>query len=573
MGSSSTSGPAPEPDDSRIGRARLVTTLLKGGAVTAREVVAAAAGLSALSLAVFGAHIAHGGFVADDWWQHADTRRFRAASGLFEAVRSFHDEVPLRGRPVEAFVTTVLHNALGEGPRPYLVWAVLTWAVAATLVYVLVRQVGLERIHAAAIGSLCVLFPAGDSSRFWSTASIYGVTAIFFLSGAVIALRGMREHGRRAVLFHGAADVCFLLSLLTHEVAAVAMLVTVLLYRLRGSWAAARRRWVADLATLGVAAGLSFLLGVERTVRPLSEQIDHAKTILREARVLFVTTGVPDGPVRVPTLIALGIVAVGLLMWRYLPEADEARGEIRRWLIACAAGAVAIGVAYAPYVAATDYYSPIPYSAPANRVNILATPGFALLFYALAMLASVLLLRGLARWRLWATGVAVVITMGLAVTWVQELNRDRQVWNRATARARTILDSMQATIPSPPPGTTVYMFGTEQRYEDVPIFESSWDLNGAVKLLWDDPTLRGIPWPSVTGHFSPGLGPQGRGVSCGPLSVQPHGLPFGPEHASPYGRTVFVDVSTETATWIRNPSACRAAVARLVTPFLTNDGA
>ena len=67
-----------------------------------------------------------------------------------------------------------------------------------------------------------------------------------------------------------------------------------------------------------------------------------------------------------------------------------------------------------------------------------------------------------------------MITIGLAVTWVQELNRDRQVWNRAATRARTILDSMQAAIPAPPPGTTVYMFGTEQRYEDVPIFESSW---------------------------------------------------------------------------------------------------
>ena len=562
---------ATEPEDTRIGRSRLARALLWSGTVTVREVVAAGAGLIALSLAVFGAHIAHGGFVSDDWWQHADTRGFRAASGLFEAVRSFHDEVPLRGRPVEAFITTVLHNALGEGPRPYLVWAVLAWAVAATLVYVLLRQVGLERIHAAAIGSLCVLFPAGDSSRFWSTASIYSVTAIFFLLGAVIALRGMREHGRRAVLLHGAADVCFLLSLLTHEVAAVAMLVTVLLYRLRGSWGASARRWVADLATLGVAAGLAFLLGVERTVRPLSDQFEHAKAILREARVLFVTTGVPDGPVRVPTLIAAGFVAVGLLMWRYLPKANEARGEIRRWLIACAAGAVAIGVAYAPYVAATDYYSPIPFSAPANRVNILATPGFALLLYALVMLASVLLLRGVSHWRLWATGVAVVVTLGLAVTWVQELNRDRQVWNRAAARARTILDSLQTAIPSPPQGTTVYVFGTEQRYEDVPIFESSWDLNGAVKLLWDDQTLRGIPWPSVTGHFSPGPGPQGRGVTCGPRSVQPHGLPFGPEHASPYGRTVFVDFATESVTWVRSPSACRTAVARLVTPLLTTD--
>jgi hypothetical protein len=542
--------------------------LLWSGAVTAREVVLAGLGLIALSLAVFAAHIANGGFISDDWWQHADTRRFRAAFGLFGAIREFHDEVPIRGRPVEAFVTTVLHNALGEGPRPYVVWAVVAWALAATLFYVLLRQVGLERIHAGAIAGLAVLFPAGDSSRFWSTASIYSVTAIFFLLGAVIALRGMRERGRRAIVLHGVADVCFLLSLLTHEVAAVAMLFTVLLYRLRGQWSAAVRRWGADLATLAVAAGISFGLGVERKVQPLSAQLDHAKVIVREARVLFVTTGVPDGPVRLPMLIVLVLIVSGAAVWRFLPETDPARREIGRWLIGCAGGVLAIAAAYAPYVAATAYYSPIPYSAPANRVNILATPGFALLFYALAMLAAVLLLRHLPHWRLWATGLAIVMAVGLAATWARHLDREREVWNHASARGRTILDSLQRAVPSPPPGTTVYLFGTEQRIEDVPVFESSWDLDGAVKLLWDDPTLRGIPWPSVTGHFNPGTGSEGRGVSCGPQSVQPHGLPFGREHESPYGQAVFVDVGTDTVTWIRNRSACRAAVARFVTPIL-----
>ena len=100
------------------------------------------------------------------------------------------------------------------------------------------------------------------------------------------------------------------------------------------------------------------------------------------------TTGVPDGPARLPTLIVLALLGIAVAVWRFLPGETDVRRELGRWLVACAAGTLALLAAYAPFVPGGLYYSPLAPYPLANRVNIFATPAFVLFFYSLAMVAA-----------------------------------------------------------------------------------------------------------------------------------------------------------------------------------------
>jgi len=111
-----------------------------------------------------------------------------------------------------------------------------------------------------------------------------------------------------------------------------------------------------------------------------------------------------------------------------------------------------------------------------------------------------------------------------------------------------------ATLARSPRAGTTLLLGDYDEYDSqnwVPVFASTWDFNGAVQLLYRDPTLFGYP-------VLPGFGCASTGLS---------GLPNASSDV-PYHEIVFVDVGRHLIADVNKQATC-AAVSLLGRLFLT----
>lgn len=537
--------------------------LLDAAPCTRLESLAVAGFLLALAFAVFGIHVARGALSFDDWTLAYDVHH----GGFFG---SFHDLLTgdvLTGkspaRPVEVAYNVIVYSLFGQHAALHLALGVVLAALVAFLFYLVLRRLHLERLHAGAIATLVLLFPAADSTVFWVTGAIAHVTVALYLLGLICTLRAFRAQGRVGLVLHGAAIVLYAASILQYQIAAPFILLSVLVYRLGGtSWRRSVRRWGVDVAVaLGALAFVQAKL--DRQKGSLGDDLRHAKDIARGARRLLESLGVLNGANRLPTIgmVVLLLIFGAAAVW--LPARDTVRQQLRRWLFIVGAGFVTIGSAYAIFVPGDFYYYPLT-PGIGNRVNAAAALGFGLVFYGLAVLVGLLIGRVVSRTNTTsiAAGIACAATLALAVAYISELNSDRRPYDRAASLQREALAVVRHEVPRPAPNTTVYLFGIDGEITpNVFTFVRTNDLTAALRLLWKDDTLAGVPVSSTAPDW-PGNSPEDSGITCGAAGVQPHGWLFDHQRPTRYGRTLFVDVQTRSSALIRSSSGCRVALGR-----------
>jgi len=547
--------------------ARLVAHLLVRGASTRLEAVVAAAVFLGVAFLVYGGHISTGGFTLDDWGYAGEAER---ANGLLELFRNLMDSdrgvLSAGGRPLGAAYLALTHTLFGGTAELHLALAIVLAALVSWLLYLVLRELRMERVHAGAISMLVLLFPASDSVRLWPAAATSLVAISFFLLGLLLALRAFAAEGRRAIVLHGISLACYAASILQYEIASGCIVLAGLVYLVRTTRRAAFFRWLADLTV--VASSLLYLRATTtRGVASVSDSFDRARNIQGEARQLLAQVGIQDGATRLPTVVSAVVILACVLLFLRVRREDPLRRELRRWLVTALAGVLAVGAGYVIFAGAADtFYMPLR-PGFGNRTNAAATIGYCVLLYSLAMLAGLLLVKSVAVLRRaapatgWASAFAVGVAAVLGVAWVVELDGDRRAWGRAEAIRAQTLDVLR-TLPPPPSGTTVYTFGIAGETAPLVItFVGYWDLRGAVRVLWDDQSLRAVPSPTIE-RDAPGNAEDDWGIGCGRTAAEPRGFQWNPKDASAYGRTLFVDVPSGRHEVIRSERQCKAAVAR-----------
>jgi len=515
------------------------------------------------AFAVFGPHITGGGFVLDDWAFAADSERFGGILNFTSEMFGSDVIVNARGRPLSVLYFATTHHVFGTSTELHLALAVLLGAAMSVLLYVLLRTLAMPRLHAGAIAALVLFFPAADAARLWPTAATAELAISIYIGGLLLALRGLRSSGRSATFFHGGALALYAASLLTYEVIAGAVLLTGLVYLLRAPWRRVVPRWGADLLLLGV--GLVYvrevrsggLLGVE-------QQVENARTFQGEARTLLSYLGITGGPPRLSLELVALILLAAVFLARFLSRRDVLRRDLRRWLAVSLAGVVVIGAGYLALIPSTGR-TPLD-AGFGNRINIAASVGYTLFIYAVVALVALMVVRALAVFlplrsaRAWAAGLAVAGAVLLGVVWVQEVRDDLNSWDRAHRVQERTLAVLQ-TSPRPSPGSTIYTFGVPGAIAPgIVTFTTSFDLIGAVRLLWDDRTLLAYPSPSLERDFWENTGADW-GLECTPTSVLPRGR-YSTRVPSPYGKVVFVNVPAKRSIVVRSRSQCRAWASR-----------
>jgi hypothetical protein len=254
-------------------------------------------------------------------------------------------------------------------------------------------------------------------------------------------------------------------------------------------------------------------------------------------------------------MVALGLMLVaGAAAYLWLPgtrRQDQGWG-MRGWLWLAGAGLAITALGWAMFIPADPYYTPSVYGFT-NRVNGLA--GFGLIVFVYACLGMVGSLVGavLLGRRYVPALVTVTLAAGLGATYVHVLERHGHIWDAAFRAEKDATARIKAAFPDLPRGTTIFV-SDYPAYQTlgVPIFAVAWDLDGRLKLLYGDNSIRAYP---ITSEM---------GLSCGKRGFRPQGVDATGEKVAivRYGTARFLDLSTGNWTMPHDWRQCLAAKER-----------
>ena len=508
-----------------------------------RELLAAAGVLLAVGLLAYGSYVAHGGFYSDDW-SNAAGYRFSESPRYWSTVSELTGE--LGGRPMLAALLPVPHALFGVDPAAQLALALALGIATSWCLYLLLRTLSLPPLHAGAISVLALLFPWSDAIRLWATASINSVSVCLFLLGLVVAIHGLRHRGRAGLAMHAGADVLYLLSLLTYEVAAAAALLAGLLYLGRAPGASVARRWLADVVVVLAGLGYSYLSTVKaRHVGSISERLTDIGDFAREGALLLGSALLPLGSLSrsaAALVLLLAAAAAGFAILRVRRDGDP---ELRGWLRWMAVGAVTISAAYFMFLG-SNLHPRDP--GIHTRINLFAGLGYCVLVYAILAAAGHLLFGPGPRAIAATLSAAAVVALGYGIL----LRDDQGDWRRASDLQDRVLAAVDSELPGLPPHSHLLTVGhPSQSAPGVQVFSKDWDLSGALKLESGDPTARGYP---ILRDVAVRCARRGIGI----IGPQPYG-----RFVAPYASTYALDVGERRAWRLSSAESCRRTLPTL----------
>jgi hypothetical protein len=523
---------------------------------TRREALLAGAGYVVLTVLVYARMVAGAGVLHDDWTfiEHYSTFAIHGPVGTaFAAVGTNGGD-----RPVGFFILGFLYRALGAHQAEYIVMLAIVALAVAWLLWRVLREVGCPSAPAFAIGGLSMLIPVSDAVRFWPAAASADIALALILAGLLAALTGTRKVGAASVLWHAGALVLYLASMLVYEAGITLVPLLFLVYRARTAWVQAIRRGAADW----VAAGLVIIWSSAHTTKSKDSSsgvMDRVHQIIDEGGQIYASMGTSlgfrTGQLRVALsfvhlveLATVAVIVLAVVRMVRLPQGDALRGLLGRWLWLAAAGLVTVGAGHATLFAISGY-SPLGAGID-NRVNVVAAVGYVLLTYSVLMLAALAVsVRRFPTW--WPVLAAVGIAVVMAGIYGRRLNEDESTYIDAHTEQQAVLATFRGAVSAPPRGTTVVSFQTPRDAGfGVPVFGATWDLSGALRTMWRDPTVVGWPQGTLTA------------LRCRSSDVLPVGPLYSAASAVVYGHLLFVDARSGRSQSIRDARACSAWVGR-----------
>ena len=463
--------------------------------LSVREIGLAWGALLIVGILAFTPHILHGGFYLDDWSLAADTLYPHGAERSFGTALSRFNEFLSSCRPVLIVFLPLKYFIFGTHTKFLLAFSVLLALIVAALLYAVLRVIGLPWYHAWLIAALAVVYPWFDSTRFWESASPISLALIFALAGLWLALIGLSSGSWR---LHVCAALLYLLSMLSYETTLPVIASAGLLYVARARWRTARMRWGLDLVMV-VFAGLWSLTHTPRAVSSASSNFAHLREIVAQGGALLGHTALPLG-MQPHTLLVVGglaaIMGAGLALYlssRRSSSSDEPQWGLRQWLLLGLSGLLIAALGWVSFVPADPYYTPSIFGFT-NRVNGVAGFGLILTIYSSLGIVGVLVGRLARDARSIPVAVTLLLGVSLGAAYTHVLERHSRIWSAAYRSELATVGAVKARYPRLPHGTIVFVSGAPA-YQTlgVPVFATTWDLNGMIRLQYEDGTLGAYP--------------------------------------------------------------------------------
>lgn len=525
------------------------------------------------------------GFYSDDWAYVGSLNSFGNYSNAGRSA-SFDFKDHIRQRPTQSVYTWLLFRLFRLNPLGYQLVNGLVLIGMTLLLYLVLMQLGVSRLIAISSAAVFGLFPGYSTDRFWLAAFGYPVTVAAFLLSLYANLRAMRAKSG-GWSWKALAVTALVIGGLGYEVVLPLFVASiVLLWWLArkdqgeeaGSIAWDRRsrtgtvRFLApDVLALSIVVAYKVVTAAQTGV-----PADYPRYLLWLATGSIATSygayglALPQalrwsaGNVSFPVVALGGLVGAGVfayLIWVGLRS--EARWpSARGWLRTVAMGVIVFFLGYSIFLITARVL--FTSTGIGNRVAIVASIGFAI--------SAVGLFGWIGSWvgrtssgRIVAFSVLVSLACASGFLIV---NAVAGSWAEAWDREQAVLTDIREHVSAPPPGSALILDGTCAYVGPAIVFESNWDLSGALEVLFHDPTIRAD-------------------VTTDSLSVEERGLSttlYGTHTAYyPYGPTLFVyniddsrvvplpNVRAARAYFARSPVRCPAGSAGVGVPVLPID--
>jgi hypothetical protein len=502
--------------------------------------------LTVLAIFMCASRILHGSDIMDDWAVRAEAH-FTGFGGVLK------DELQQDARrPLAAIYFAALFSVIGSHIKLMLaVSAILRLAIATSL-YALLRELRFGWLDSVAIAGLTLLFPNSDSTWLWPSASVYSLAVACVLLGCLVNVRAVRNGGRHEGRLRVSGIALISAGILTNELVVPLALASGALYLLLTAPRRALRSWGTDLLVLAIViVTFTFHLipvvhgGDNHEISSFSQMRHHAHVIFSQASTLLTHSLLPFGTPRNSTVLGMVgiIVALALVVTLSLRPRASSRRALVKWIAVATIGLLVIGLGYVMLVPANIYYVPLQ-PGLGNRINAVSAIGVALVLYAGVVLAAQLVFRELPHAPRLISGFIVLAVILAGVGYARRVRADELAWKQSGEFESAILVDLRTHVPTPSPNTSLVTIDAPvETAPGVPVFDASWDLNGAVELLWNDPTLRAFP-------MTPGMSLE---CATGQLRVNLPGSPAIWQAAYPVD---VMDVAAKTVLVLRNHAAC-----------------
>lgn len=521
-------------------------------------------GLDALVLLVIVAlsalpYVSQLGFYSDDW---------DLMSGFEAARRSGHSVIGANlarfdVRPVQAVYLALLHGAFGLRPLGYHLVNTAVIAASTLLLYLLLPRLRVSRGEAFAAALIFALVPLLSTVRVWASAFQIPLSLLF----ALVAMHSLLSFDRsRRAIWAAIAVISTGLSLGAYEIftpviAGFALMVLVRVARERPSMG----RMAGPAAVLAaVALGVVLKLLTHR-----SDELADPGDLLHTIHV-FLTPyydwrvgyglnpfaaldiyfwhsirGWGDALVRLATgrasaPVSVIAVATASLVWWRMRSAPPHEWRPSRLLIL---GLAAFILGHATFLVSNSImFAP---TGIGNRVLVAGAVGAAMILAGLAALVA-----SAAPERLRTIVLASMIST-VAAGAVVRLALIERYWAQAPDLQRQVIDAARRDLAALPEGSTVILDGVCPYHGPAIVFETSWDVAGALSVALN----RKIDGDAV----SPRMTLTKSGLDTGIYLDRKH-YPFGPKlFAYDPGRHLVValtDVATTRRYFARPSPRC-----------------
>jgi hypothetical protein len=451
--------------------------------------------LSALLLLATVVYLPQVGFYSDDW-AYLGTMAIRDGSFTKEYL-SLGDALM---RPVQALLLAGLFHLFGANPLPFHLVNAAALILGATCFYLVLVELRVPRTIAFAVPLIYGMLPHYSTGRFWMAAMQATVSMMLYFVSLYADLRAVREPGARYRWWTVAA-IARVLCVLAYEVFLPLLVLNPII-----AWLHGRRRFINRRDWLNQPAGLVMVYAIAVvTLAPpviykaivatrlgsfssLHDRLDWIRWIYHGAFAI----AIKDFGVLLPRVvwrlwrgyasISAAVVAFvsGAITYGYVARIDRGENRQRTWGSSATLIATGVIVFCAGY--AVFFITKNALNTPAgigNRVAIAAAVGVALGWIGVVSLAASQLPSPKAQSRGFAALVAILlatcvfINATLATFWTEAWRREQQV-----------IAAIQKEWPTWPGEVTLIVDGVCPYVGPAIVFESSWDLTGALQLVY-----------------------------------------------------------------------------------------
>jgi hypothetical protein len=439
------------------------------------------------------------GFYSDDW-SHLAMFSQSGDQSIFGLFRYAYYSY----RPVHVGYMAGMYWLFGLHPLGYHLVNLGVFTAAVCLFYLTLRGLGITRLLALTVPLVYAFLPHYSTDRFWFAAHQANLSMGLYFLSLYSDLRALRSRSARWWVWKLLSIVSLLGSIFAYEVA-----LPLFLLNLSIIWRQARKAHdpnlghritrarlavslMSNLLALILVAGFKALT-TNRTVIH-SGFVRHIVGVAKGALVVNYGQHGIGLPMKVWSIIrdypdwsisALGGVLGLMILWYLYCVAEQPGYELpgkTSWIKLVALGLVVFGLGYAIFFTTPEVVHTS--TGIGNRINIAAAVGIAMSLVGGIGLLATYLPPGPLRRRFFCLLVMLLCVSGFLVT-----NTLASFWITAYRQEQEILVDIRKQFPTLPANSALVLDGVCPYAGPAIIFESNWDLAGALQIIYNDPTL------------------------------------------------------------------------------------